>query len=167
MITSQNISVHNSGRWKTMTLTRLTFRLIFYWNIYILQQQWPHEQRVVCLCYGMPHLFESWIVLSTWNITVQGISVREPKCVIQWTGIALSTFRTTGARLKMIRINDLDACLSGPLSNNDVYLVLSTVFLAGPFQISSTLEASLLGAEPQGTSIYNRKKREWCKFLNQ
>ena len=86
IITSQNIVVHNSGRWKNLTLTRLTFSLIFYWHIYRLQQQWPHEQRVVSLCYGMPHLFESWIALSTWNITVQGISVRELKCVIQWIG---------------------------------------------------------------------------------
>ena len=58
----------------------------------------------------------------------------------------------------MIRINDLDERLSGSLSNKDIYLVLSTVFLAGPFQISSTLEAVLLGAEPEGTSIYNRNK---------
>ena len=72
--------------------------------------------------------------------------------------IALSTFRTIGARLIIIRINDLDARLCGSLSNKDVYLVLSTVFLAGPFQMSSTLEASFLGAEPEATSVYNRKK---------
>ena len=86
IITSQNIVVHNSGWWKNLTLTRLTFSLIFYWNIYRLQQQWPHEQWVVYLCYGMPHLFESWIALPTGNITFQGISVKEPNCVIQWIG---------------------------------------------------------------------------------
>ena len=42
-----------------------------------------------------PQLFKSWITLSTGQITIQRISVRETNCAIQW--IVLSTSWTTEA----------------------------------------------------------------------